>query len=321
MNISSLMPSPYSELHDGFLRKYLETGFASVLDMTRELLALSKTGYIFKIKLYVREIVNEKGDIILVGVISKVAENAEFIILDGKGYIFGISSNVLHTFKEKSLEGEASSSAFIQQLRRIHISHWIPDWQNKMEEGKLQFTIQQSSTTTLHVKIHDFKFMQSVGDKRLQGKHSIQGSAFSTIHEGIEKSDMDLIESPKLGAAKETLGEDLQNLSLKQSLKGETVSEVIFDVGQTLEERAQENMARNQFPEFETYVKNYSAEVSRLNIKSGLSILRRIKVFGILYFLWIVISNQIISSNIRDFEHHLDAFFHSVGFCLTKGQT
>ena len=33
----------------GFLRKYLETGFTSVLDQTRTVVAMNKLGYIFEV--------------------------------------------------------------------------------------------------------------------------------------------------------------------------------------------------------------------------------------------------------------------------------
>ncbi len=49
------------EMHSGFLRKYLETGFASVLDMTRVVIARHKLGFIFEVRLYVRQIVDNKG--------------------------------------------------------------------------------------------------------------------------------------------------------------------------------------------------------------------------------------------------------------------
>ncbi len=63
INIASLMPNPFSgnfamrlifshgtlENHHSFLRKYLETGYANVLDMTRNIIARNKQGYIFEV--------------------------------------------------------------------------------------------------------------------------------------------------------------------------------------------------------------------------------------------------------------------------------
>jgi two-component system sensor kinase FixL len=35
-NISLILPSPFSELHDMLLRKYLETGYGKVIDRSRK---------------------------------------------------------------------------------------------------------------------------------------------------------------------------------------------------------------------------------------------------------------------------------------------
>ncbi len=40
-------------MHMGFLRKYLETGFTSVLDLTRTVIARNKVGYIFEVPLII----------------------------------------------------------------------------------------------------------------------------------------------------------------------------------------------------------------------------------------------------------------------------
>jgi len=50
-NVSKLMPEPHSHQHDGYLRRYLETGEAHIIGKSRELRALHRDGHTFPITL------------------------------------------------------------------------------------------------------------------------------------------------------------------------------------------------------------------------------------------------------------------------------
>lgn len=73
-NVRMLMPSPFSELHDGYLRNYCETGKAKILNTPRELVALRKDGSTFPIDLSVTR-VDHSG--YFTGIIRDISERKE----------------------------------------------------------------------------------------------------------------------------------------------------------------------------------------------------------------------------------------------------
>jgi PAS domain S-box-containing protein len=59
-NVGLIMPSPYREEHDGYLRQYLQTGNKNIIGASRELYARRKDGSIFPMHLTVSEIEERK---------------------------------------------------------------------------------------------------------------------------------------------------------------------------------------------------------------------------------------------------------------------
>lgn len=55
-NVSMLMPPPYSQMHNGILRAYNETGISNIINRTRELQGLHMDRYSFPIKLAVTKV-------------------------------------------------------------------------------------------------------------------------------------------------------------------------------------------------------------------------------------------------------------------------
>ena len=93
-NVSLLMPSPHREAHDGYLRRYLETGQARVVGSSRETEARRKDGSYFPIELAVSE-ASLAGLPVFVGVIRDLTERKR--IERVKGEFISMVSHELRT--------------------------------------------------------------------------------------------------------------------------------------------------------------------------------------------------------------------------------
>ena len=72
-NISMLMPVPHRGAHDGYLKRYLETGVATIIGAGREVEAVRKDGSLVPIRLAVGR-VDQPGDPLFVGFLTDLTE-------------------------------------------------------------------------------------------------------------------------------------------------------------------------------------------------------------------------------------------------------
>jgi PAS domain S-box-containing protein len=72
-NVNMLMPSPYREQHDAFLRNYLTTGIKKIIGIGREVTGRRKDGTVFPLDLSVSEIVLGQGRM-FTGIIHDISE-------------------------------------------------------------------------------------------------------------------------------------------------------------------------------------------------------------------------------------------------------
>ncbi|KAJ3380509.1 hypothetical protein HDU84_005771 [Entophlyctis sp. JEL0112] len=80
-NISMIVPSPFAEAHDGFIRKYLNTGSSKIVDRSRQVLGLHKDGYLLPIILHLKHSVSAAGKQSFVGIVKPDSESP------GSGYM------------------------------------------------------------------------------------------------------------------------------------------------------------------------------------------------------------------------------------------
>ncbi|KAG2493479.1 hypothetical protein HYH03_008295 [Edaphochlamys debaryana] len=73
-NISILMPQPFSQRHNGYLRNYITTGKAKILDTVREVVAIHKDRFVFPLKIAVTKVSGTGADSLFMGVL-KPAED------------------------------------------------------------------------------------------------------------------------------------------------------------------------------------------------------------------------------------------------------
>ncbi|KAJ3198923.1 hypothetical protein HDU82_000866 [Entophlyctis luteolus] len=112
-NINMIVPSPFSELHDGFLRKYLDTGSSRVIDVFQQVMGVHKDGYLLPIILCVKHNQEADGKRAFAGYIkaAKESKTSGFIIFDSNTLRLKYATkNIEDTFSFKVSQMGGSSS-------------------------------------------------------------------------------------------------------------------------------------------------------------------------------------------------------------------
>ncbi len=110
-NVSMLMPSNHQTQHDGYLKRYMETGKANIIGSPRELYARHRYGELIPVRLGVGKVDLEGGDTLFVGFISDISERK--------------------AMEEKLRESEQRLSSLMQNIpgasfRRLLDHNWTP---------------------------------------------------------------------------------------------------------------------------------------------------------------------------------------------------
>eukprot|EP00505_MAST-04D_sp_SCG-Rhode-Island_P003035 Stramenopile-MAST_4_protein_3035 len=116
--INDLIPSPFSQLHDSFIDRYLQTGEKKVIDTCRMLFALNaKTGYISPIFLTVREFTSSKGEFQFVGTVKETPSKHDYILGNADtGRVYGISAGCATLFPRYDLYNYVAESMSLEDF-------------------------------------------------------------------------------------------------------------------------------------------------------------------------------------------------------------
>ncbi|KAJ3030021.1 UNVERIFIED_CONTAM: hypothetical protein HDU68_010370 [Siphonaria sp. JEL0065] len=101
-NINVIVPSPFAELHDGFLKKYLDTGASRVIDVLQQVMGLHKDGYLVPIVLCVKHNTTADGKRAFAGFIKplKPSNTSGFLIFETSSQrIQYTTKNIQDTFQ------------------------------------------------------------------------------------------------------------------------------------------------------------------------------------------------------------------------------
>lgn len=74
-NVSCLMPQPFSGRHNTYMRNYLTTGKAKIIDSMRSVLGLHRERYVFPTRLLVSKVSGDGMDSVFMGVFKPVPED------------------------------------------------------------------------------------------------------------------------------------------------------------------------------------------------------------------------------------------------------
>ncbi|KAJ3176488.1 hypothetical protein HDU87_005182 [Geranomyces variabilis] len=99
-NISTIVPSPFAEVHDEVLRAYLDTGYAKVIDRPRQVFGLHSSGYLMMMSLLVKQMPEEGGRQSFLGICSPAPEkpNEDYTILDAEMTVLHFTRRITRLF-------------------------------------------------------------------------------------------------------------------------------------------------------------------------------------------------------------------------------
>ncbi|KAJ3075174.1 Nitrogen permease reactivator protein [Podochytrium sp. JEL0797] len=97
-NIDIIVPSPFSEMHDGLLKKYLDTGAARVIDAFQTVMGIHKQGHLLPIVLCVKHNKNTDGTRAFAGFIKALPPSAT------SGYLIFDANTLRVNYATKNVE-------------------------------------------------------------------------------------------------------------------------------------------------------------------------------------------------------------------------
>ena len=118
-NINTIVPNPWSEIHDNFLRLYMETAQERVVNRVRRLFGLHKNGYVFPIQLLVKQVSGGLNATTMMGVLTPlhVPNTDHYAVVDvNTGAVLRCTSNfasIVDISLHDMLEGQVNITSII----------------------------------------------------------------------------------------------------------------------------------------------------------------------------------------------------------------
>ncbi|MBX3396621.1 MAG: PAS domain S-box protein [Phycisphaerae bacterium] len=115
-NVSMLMPSPYREEHDCYIRRYLRTGVKKIIGLGREVYGRRRNGTTFPMELAISELrVDDR--IMFTGIVRDISERKQFEQeLTERTAVVAETNRILQEANSRAEEATAAKSAFLANM-------------------------------------------------------------------------------------------------------------------------------------------------------------------------------------------------------------
>ena len=122
-NISVIVPNPFAEVHDGFLKMYKETGHERVVNRVRRLFGLHKSGYVFPVQLLVKQVSGGLDETKFMGILIplSVPTTEHYLMVDSA------TGTILRSTANLSSIVDISLNEMVDG--RAHIHKLVPDFE------------------------------------------------------------------------------------------------------------------------------------------------------------------------------------------------
>jgi two-component system, LuxR family, sensor kinase FixL len=230
-NVSMLMPAPYRDEHDGYLKRYLEEGAARVIGIGREVQGLKRDGTIFPLHLSVGEMLVE-GQRKFTGILHDLSSRVELenrlrsseerwraiveaavdaiIVIDGRGCIeaFNPAAERLFGYPERDAVGQNVSLLMPSPYRDEH-NRYLERYQR---EGSARIIGIGREVSGRHRDGTIFPLHLSVGEMLVAGERKFVGM----LHDlsGRKRIEQQLSEQQslaKIGEMAAVLAHEIRN--------------------------------------------------------------------------------------------------------------
>ncbi|GFH27264.1 PAS domain-containing protein, partial [Haematococcus lacustris] len=118
-NINVIVPPPFSRNHNNYVRNYIQTGKAKILDQLREFVALHKDRYVKPISVFVTKVSGIGEDSVFMGVFAEIVSphNVAIVWVMGGGQVLSCDGTFTDWlgYKQEDLHGKPVTDLVLQR--------------------------------------------------------------------------------------------------------------------------------------------------------------------------------------------------------------